>query len=164
MHDEIIKVFPELVSLIKWHLCSTDEPLHYVANTVYLAGDRDHNGLKKGERRQIRNGRTGKLCWKLMAVDKEGNELEVHEIDKIIDGETQPESKFILEYRPLCHIGEGKERQLEAARRAAIWPEATDDQISLSKEELTKLLTDRLPALMTEFKATVESCGLIYQL
>ena len=37
MHDEISKVFPELVSLIKWHLCSTDEPLHYVANTVYLA-------------------------------------------------------------------------------------------------------------------------------
>lgn len=48
-HDEIGRVFPELAPLIKWHLCSTDGPMHYIANTVYLAGDRDHNGKRAGE-------------------------------------------------------------------------------------------------------------------
>ena len=41
IHDEIRKHFPELSKYIKWQLCSTDGPMHYVANTVYHAGDRD---------------------------------------------------------------------------------------------------------------------------
>ena len=44
LHDEIAKVFPELAPLIKWHLVSTNSPMHYVANTLYQASDRDHNG------------------------------------------------------------------------------------------------------------------------
>jgi uncharacterized protein Usg len=44
LHDEIAKVFPELEKFIKWHLCATDGPMHYVANTVYHASDKDHNG------------------------------------------------------------------------------------------------------------------------
>lgn len=52
LHDEVKKHFPELAPFIKWHLMSTDEPLHYVANTLYLAGNRDCWGLKKGEPRQ----------------------------------------------------------------------------------------------------------------
>lgn len=49
LHDEIREVFPELAHLIKWHLCGTDGPMHYVANTVYHASDCDHNGRKAGE-------------------------------------------------------------------------------------------------------------------
>ena len=37
IHDEIAKHFPELAPFIKWHLTSTDGPMHYVANTVYHA-------------------------------------------------------------------------------------------------------------------------------
>lgn len=37
LHDEVAEVFPELAPLIKWHLCSADGPMHYVANTVYWA-------------------------------------------------------------------------------------------------------------------------------
>lgn len=37
MHDEIETVFPEYAHLIKWHLTSTDGPMHYIANTVYHA-------------------------------------------------------------------------------------------------------------------------------
>lgn len=37
IHEQISKHFPELKPFIKWHLCSTDEPLHYVANTIYHA-------------------------------------------------------------------------------------------------------------------------------
>src|ERR1035437_10363943 len=34
-HDEIANVVPEYKEYIKWHLVSSDAPLHYVANTVY---------------------------------------------------------------------------------------------------------------------------------
>ncbi len=65
-HDAIREHFPELTPLLRWHLCSTDGPLHYIANTCYHAGDRDHNGLRAGEVRQIRNGKSGLLCWRLV--------------------------------------------------------------------------------------------------
>ncbi len=37
LHDSIAKHFPELAPFIKWHLTSTDGPMHYVANTTYHA-------------------------------------------------------------------------------------------------------------------------------
>lgn len=37
-HEEVAKHFPELAPLIKWHLTSTDEPMHYIANTLYWLG------------------------------------------------------------------------------------------------------------------------------
>ena len=92
IHDTIVEVFPELAPLIKWHGCSTDGPMHYVANTVYLAGDRD----------------------------------------------------------------------LDAARRAAIWPDATDEQLSAEPAELRASLEARLPALLAEFRAAMESCGFLW--
>ena len=48
-HEEIAKAFSELAPLIKWHLCSSDGPMHYIANTIYLASDRDCHGKKAGE-------------------------------------------------------------------------------------------------------------------
>lgn len=41
IHETIAAAFPELAPFIKWHLVSTDGPMHYVANTVYLAGARE---------------------------------------------------------------------------------------------------------------------------
>ena len=49
LHDEIAKHMPDLAPLIKWHLCSTDGPLHYLTNTIYQASDRDYKGFRKGE-------------------------------------------------------------------------------------------------------------------
>lgn len=49
IHDEITAAFPELAHLVKWHLNDTSGPMHYVANTVYHASDRDHNGRAAGE-------------------------------------------------------------------------------------------------------------------
>lgn len=49
LHDEIREHVPEFASLIKWHLCSSDGPLHYVANTVYFAGNRDRSSAKARE-------------------------------------------------------------------------------------------------------------------
>jgi len=57
-------------------------------------------------------------------------------------------------------FGEGKERELDAARRSAIWPEATDEQLMLPKVELAELLEKRLPALVSEFQSLIEQTGL----
>lgn len=48
-HDEIIKHFPELEKYIKWHFMSSDEPMHYVANTTYHAREKDHENYNVGE-------------------------------------------------------------------------------------------------------------------
>ena len=37
LHEEIAKRFPELAPFIKWHLVSTDGPMHYIANSMYHA-------------------------------------------------------------------------------------------------------------------------------
>lgn len=86
-HDEVSERFPELAPFIKWHLTSTDGPLHYLANTLYWI--------------------------------KQGN--------------------------------------LDYARSSAVWPDATLGEI-VSESNLRA----RLPALMVEFRAAVESLGLVY--
>lgn len=35
LHEEIAAAFPELTPFIKWHLTSSDGPMHYKANTLY---------------------------------------------------------------------------------------------------------------------------------
>lgn len=35
LHEDISKHFGELKPFIKWHLVSSDEPMHYLANTLY---------------------------------------------------------------------------------------------------------------------------------
>ena len=46
MHEEIVKFFPQLAPYIRWHLSSTDGPMHYVANGKYWAG---HCGWRDGK-------------------------------------------------------------------------------------------------------------------
>ena len=58
LHEDIARVFPELEPIIKWHLTSTDGPMHYVTNTCYHAGDRDSNGKRKGEPRDLNAARS----------------------------------------------------------------------------------------------------------
>lgn len=158
-HDEIAKHFPELAPFIKWHLVSSDGPLHYIANTLYFAGDRDHNGLRKGEFRQhvsrgkIQNGGVeGVPNWILELPDR--TERDVY-------AATKP-APVTLEWKPYGRTGEGKERELDAARRAAKWPEATDEQLSAEPEVLKAALLERLPALMAEFQKAVESLGFTF--
>ena len=47
LHDEIREHFPELSHLLKWHLASTDGPMHYIANTTYHARATEWNGEPK---------------------------------------------------------------------------------------------------------------------
>lgn len=89
LHDDITRVFPELAGLVKWHLVSTDGPMHYAANTCY-------------------------------------------------------------------HVQQGR---LDAARRCAVWPEATDEQLTAPRAELEASLQARLPALLDQFRADMERAG-----
>ena len=163
IHDTIAEVFPELAPLIKWHGCSTDGPMHYVANTVYLAGDRDHYGLRKGEKRRIIGGKTGLPSWRLVAVDDTGQEIEIYTLRNMSANAHEPPANTMrLEWRPLYRTGEGKPRELDAARRDAIWPDATDEQLSAEPAELRASLEARLPALLAEFRAAMESCGFLW--
>lgn len=155
-HEEVAKHFPELAPFIKWHLTSADGPMHYVANTVYLAGDRDCHGLKNGEFRQFKShgrqngGVEGVPNWTLEIPDHTARDVYAA---------TKPEP-VTLEWKAYGRTGEGKTPQLEAARSAAVWPDATDED--LTAPGLEQRLVDRLPALMAEFKTAVESLGFTY--
>ncbi len=200
LHDEIAKHFPSLAPLLKWHLTSADGPMHYEANAVYLAGDRDHWGLRAGEPHHfdhfIRFGTSPiahKVGEKLRAwLTEPGREL--HDLEVIrVDHPREPQTygpKFTfggydqpwhscpfdtereaLEWsealkgphtftREPTSWGEGKPRDLAGARSAAIWPEATDEELSAEPEALREALRARLPKLLDEFRAAmVEECG-----
>ena len=157
VHDEIAKHIPELAPYIKWHLVSSDEPMHYVENTLYLAGSKDYNRLEKGEFRQFKShgprqngGVEGVPAWEL---ERPGFQI-VYADEKPAD--------VVMSWKPYGRTGEGKGRELDAARRCAVWPEATDEELCLPRVELRALLVARLPKLMEEFKAAVESLGFVY--
>lgn len=94
MHEEVARLFPKLAPFIKWHLCSADGPMHYVANSLYWAG------RTKWEKANLKNFRS-----------------------------------------------------------AAIWPDATEQDMNDATEES---LAARLPTLMAEFKTAMESLGFTY--
>jgi hypothetical protein len=162
-HGDIVKHFPEFAPLIKWHLCGTAGPMHYLANTVYHASNRDSSGLLKGERRQIVNGKTKLPAWERVALDKDGFEIALYQIPKQVDSAEQPEDDGLqLVWRPWCRVGEGKERQLDLARSSAVWPEATDEELCAPPEELKAKLAARLPGLIEQFRSDMIACGFIY--
>lgn len=208
LHEDIAKVFPELAPLIKWHLVSSDSPMHYIDNTLYHASDRDCWGRTKGEpsafvsRLYELGGELGHDLSdkkeKLLDVLKSSGiqDFQVVEVpcpDKNEKGQPKygPHYTFVghdtaywacpfqtaieaTEFATVLRRGyriekiptawsEGKERDLAAARSTACWPDATDEQLCLPKEELKKLLEARLPPLQDTFRAAVEAAGLMWE-
>jgi hypothetical protein len=205
-HDDIAKAFPELEPLIKWHLTSSDGPMHYIANTVYLAGDRDHWGKREGEPRAfdtalqfgknpIKHKLSGKFAAFLLAArahpGRTAYDFEVIQIDHDdrktfgskftfggygtrwhecpFDSEEAAtdflialqtcEPKFV---QVVTAWGEGKKRELDAARRAAVWPDASDAELSVEPDELKAALAKRHPYLMANFRGDMESAGFVW--
>jgi len=158
IHEEIAKHFPELAPLIKWHLTSSDGPMHYIANTIHHAGNRDCWGLLEGEfcqhtsRGQQNGGVAGVPNWVLELPDRAAR--DVYSMEK--------PAPVLLEWKAYGRTGEGKKRELDHARSSAVWPDATDEELRLPPDELTAKLEARLPALMEEFRAAVESLGFTY--
>jgi hypothetical protein len=206
LHEEIAQHFPEFAPFIKWHLCSTDGPHAYIANTVYFAGDRDCWGKREGEPAQwetaIQFGdnpikhtfRRGQKFIQFLeqAAAHPGRErfdFEVIRVDHDRERETfGPKFTFggfgerwhecpfdseqdALDFlyalqhcnpqfvRTVTAYGKGKARELDSARRAAIWPDATDEQLTAEPEVLKAALLERLPGLLAEFRRDVESLG-----
>lgn len=176
LHDEIAAVFPVLSPLIKWHLVSSDGPMHYISNTVYHAGDRDHNGLRKGEKRVIR-GPDKLPYWELVAITSgpKGEGIKISStptgreyagadhvplfiLEKTHKGENPPATPM-LQWVQSYRTGEGKARELDHARASAVWPNATDVELSVEPDELKAALIARHPGLMAEFRAAMDWSG-----
>lgn len=199
IHEDIVKHFPELRPYIKWHLCSSGEPLHYLANTLYHANDKDCWGKRKGEpyqyEHQIKFASfpvTFKfpkdfISWVQQQTPGTFKVYEVFHVNRADDAyDYKPKYTFqgiagewyqcpfdskqeaeqfeeafnTIPFKVVSKAtawGEGKLPDLEGARRCAIWPEATLEQLQ-NKE----VLLARLPVLMAEFKKDVESLGLIF--
>ena len=199
--------------------------MHYPANVLYHASDRDHNGKLKGEPWAwddvaymgnspfpvpIKSGKflawmkarieflvttsTTNPSWSLFEVEAIGhernNEPGTHKYsdnytlvgyaakwatcpfsdpmtaeawakalnDHVANLRNHRSGYIRFEKIPTL-FSEGKERDLEAARSSAVWPEVTDEQLCLPRAELEALLNARLPGLMAEFKADMDACG-----
>jgi hypothetical protein len=160
-HDVIVEHFPELEPLVKWHLTDSICPMHYLANVVYMAGDRDCDGLRKGEKRQLRNGKSGLPVWQRVVRNAAGNEVKVGHHDWA-DSAEAPVEVLTVAWEPVWIEGAGKARELDAARRGAVWPDAPDEILTAEPDVLRAALLSRLPALMREFKTAMEGLGFTY--
>lgn len=137
IHEEIAAAFPELATLIKWHLCSSDGPLHYIANTTYHATQ--HGPKSAWIYHEDKTNGIASHCVKYCDIDEAQKICTTAGYTMQVDAKT------------------AKEANLEHARSSAIWPDATQSQL-LDKNALM----ERLPGLMLEFKAAVESLGFVY--
>ncbi len=207
LHDLVTRLWPDLEPYIKWHLCSTDGPMHYLPNTLYLAGDKDHWGKRKGEplhttlaiyvgnspiaqkpgnkqfRQWLRNEyEKGIRTFHIDSVHHPrepetfspkytfagyiGDNIKWHECP--FDSWQEAEEWRLasageaagtsLKFTEIAtEFSEGKAPELEAARTAAIWPDATLEQL-----QDKSALEARLLALLAEFQRDVESLGLVY--
>lgn len=160
IHDDIEEFAPELAHLIKWHFMTSESPLHYVSNTMFHASERDCNGLLKGEKRQIlRGGDKNKPCWELAYVYAEvESKIKIEGLPSNIsclESELPAIDLPHVKYVPWCRVGEGKAPDLEAARRSAIWHDATLEQL-----QDKQALENRLPSLIEEFATVIESLGM----
>ena len=209
VHDTIVQHYPEFVPYLKWHLCSSNGPMHYIADTIYLAGERDHWGCLKGEPRYWKKSVKFKDFPIEFCFSREPKFVIWLEVVKSrnVSGKPTPEQLEIVvvpnsdakiygdkytfsDYRCQWHecpfdskreieqwrtallefeyeivrfpsaFGEGKKRDLDAARRAAVWSDATDED--LTAPGLRERLEARLPALLLEFKAAVEHFGFTF--
>jgi hypothetical protein len=202
-HDEITKYRSDLIPYVKWHLCSSNGPLHYLANSLYLASDKDHYGYRKGEpcrwEEKIKFGdfpmlfTVDKAMRSLLKSDFNWSKAEIEEFQHPkgssylkpqyrVKGyeefagvgsdpwykcshSTRLELEQFIEccqkypvdiVRTVTDYSDGKTPELEAARNAAIWPNAELEDFTKEKLEA------RLPKLLEEFKADMESLGFTY--
>jgi hypothetical protein len=141
-HALIVEAWPELAPLIKWHLCSSDGPMHYLANTLYHV---EQHGPDK--------------AWLEVRTEVAGVVAT-----GMIYGERAKLEAAAAQDPTRCTVKVDKKtakiRNLDYARSSACWPEATDEE--LTAPGLKERLEARLPALLAEFRAAVESLGFVW--
>lgn len=140
LHAEVAELFPELAHLVCWHLCSSDGPMHYLANTL-------HHALSHGPK-------MAHVYFRDPANDIGHTRIKYCSI---------PEAEAMVAANPLYSFvtdeKTAKEANFAHARSTAVWPEATDEQLSLPPDELRALLIARLPALMEEMHRDITAFG-----
>jgi len=143
LHEEIVKHFSELAPLIKWHLCSSDGPMHYIDNTIYHA-----TAISKdqGQHFVYLHNEEPKVRETLLGIysTKDAERLRTQY------------GKDNLRWEPY-HNALAKDANIDHARSSAIWPDATLEQL-----QSRQALEMRLPALLTEFRVAVESLGFTF--
>lgn len=160
MLDDLIEEhLPEVALLLKWSFYSREKdgwsPL--LANTIYLAGNRDCHGLGEGEimygsaTAHAIGGIPAKADW-CEQYRRPDAAIPLDMIDPNYVGSIE---SVLLER--IVRRGTGKDRELDAARRTAIWLEATDEE--LMAPDLEQRLLDRLPGLFVEFTAAMTDLG-----
>ena len=133
----IAKYFPAYAQYLKWHLTSSDGPLHYIANSVYHASKISKHQDK----------------WFFYLEDT---------LIEIVNGEKKDRMIALyglaggtVRFEEYYYTME-KEPDLDAARSSAVWPDAELEDFTKDK------LNARLPALMEEFQAAMEELGFTY--
>lgn len=140
--QDVDAYFPQLKKAYAYYcaLFTAYGPLYYFENTTYQAGDVDCWGTKAGEQRKTAEGL---LKWKNLSG------FNLHFGDKT--------DEFCV---PI--LGEGKKRELDSARSASFWSDATDNALSVERDQLIHSLELRLPGIMYEFKSFIEELGFEY--
>jgi hypothetical protein len=139
LHSEIGAAFPEIAPMIRWHLVSTDGPMHYIANTLYWLGYKGYCDGKAGSPPSLERARKT-ACWPDM-----------------------PEG-FLSPGRMVLN-GPDSGKPAMAATGSDFLPEQALDvararqRFVMAEERAKMALEQRLPALLTEFRAAVESLG-----
>lgn len=186
--DLIRKVFPEFLPLLKWDGCDSqvDEK---VGNFVYHFNDRDHNGCKKSERKQmLAGGNPDTPMWRLKVLpasiqgkvagafknDKptpEGNYSPYHlgEIFCFKDGEQPPVPTLVWEPVYHSHKDEktgdweatGKERDVKAAIACSYWHDCPiDDLMPLDNAGLRARYLAVVPDIRKRFLTALHEAGI----
>lgn len=140
LHEEIAKHFPSLQPFLKWHLVSSEGPMHYVANTIYHASRiEEYNNFVY-------------LC------------VSKFSIDKLLGIFTEAKIEELKSYFGASNIrvlkeaeSTNKEVNIDSARHCACWPDATLAQLQSETE-----LLSRLPKLLKEFQRDIESLGFTF--
>lgn len=142
-HDDIAKQFPELAHLIQWHLCSTDGPMYYTANTLYHA---------------LEHGATHAWVYYLgpRATDPLGfgDDSVKERLLGYLKADKAREAEGKQGYRVEWDTKTVKVANFDHARSTAIWPDATVEQLRDKTQ-----LDARLPALLAAFKADMLGAG-----
>lgn len=141
LHDEIRKHLPELAPYLKWHLVSEDGPLHYIANTLYHA--KEHGP-----------------SYAFIYYNGLSDPLGIGGTDERLIGYYPAESAIKAEgeagYRVRWDKNTAKVANLDYARKCAIWPDASLEELRDEGK-----LRARLPKLMEDFTKDLATLGLI---
>jgi hypothetical protein len=140
-HEEIARHFPALEKYIKWHLTSSDGPMHYVANSMYHA---------------LEHGAKYAYVYYNGQIDPLGIFEQKEILLGYIDADKAKKAEGVTDYRVEWDKKTVKTANLYHARSCAVWPEATAEDFTKEKLEA------RLPKLMQEFKADMEEIGFVY--